>query len=96
MSTNNTWIETIINSSTEIKAAKMPFNLSEKILEKLSISDFKIIPIQPQIKWAMAAVITLLISLNTIILLQYKKTLKENKSETTSLYSKYFDYTEQF
>lgn len=96
MKSKDNWIESIINTTVEINTVKMPFDLSKKITEKINGFNAGVLIINPKIKWSMAAAIALLISLNTIIILQYKKSVSENKLETSTFQKKYFDYTEQF
>lgn len=91
--------EILINDTLEslegIKPAIFPSSLNEKIINHLFTTEVRIISIRPQVKWAIAASLALLIALNSLIVLQYNKSLKGNKTEAYNLYKNYFDYTEQ-
>ena len=96
MNTKETWIEETLASLDKVKAIDMPSSLSLRIVQELNEGKVKVISIRPQIRWAVAASLVLLIGLNSLIIIQYNKSIKQNKQEAYNLYKNYFDYTEQF
>lgn len=97
MNAKETWIEETLNSLDNTKQVEMSSSLSQKILGELNVGRVKVISIRPQIKWAVAACLTLLIGLNSLMIVQYNKSIKQTKeSSSVSFYNNYFDYTEQF
>lgn len=89
-------INETLESLNGIRPAEISSSLNERIMNRLFNTEARIITIRPQAKWAIAASLALLVTLNSLIVLQYNKTVKENRTEAYSLYKNYFDYTEQF
>ena len=96
MNEKEKWINETLESIDRIKPADVPSSLNQKIFDHLFVKEARIISIRPRVKWAIAASMALLIALNSLIVLQYNRSIKENRSEAYNLYKNYFDYTEQF
>lgn len=97
MNAKDKWIQEIETSFDKAKRVEMPASLSRKILQELNDSKAVVISIRPQIKWAVAACLILLIGLNSLMVIQYNKSIKQTKEQASvSFYKNYFDYTEQF
>lgn len=96
MKAKEKWIEETLNSLDNTKRVEISFSLAQKILQELRKSETKVVSIRPQIKWAVAASLALLIGLNSLMIIQYNKTIKQHKQESYNLSENYFDYTEQF
>lgn len=96
MNDKETWIEETFNSLDGITPVEMPPSLHQQIINRLQTSEAKVIAIRPQVKWAIAASLALLISVNSLIVIGYNRTMKQSKQEAYTFYKNYFDYTEQF
>lgn len=96
MNKKEIWIQDTLESLKEVKTPKVSSSLDEKILRRLLQDDIKVIAIRPQLTWAVAASLVLLIGINCLMLIQhYKRQTKETQSDAYTLYSNYFSYTEQ-
>lgn len=96
MNKKEIWIQNTLESLEEIQAPEVSSSLDEKILRRLFQDEIKVISIRPQLTWAVAASLILLIGINCLTLIQYNKNqIKEKQFDAYTLYSNYFSYTEQ-
>ena len=96
MNNKETWIDETLKSIEGIKAPQVSTSLDEKILKHLFQDEIRIISIRPQLTWAIAASLVLLIGLNCFTLISYSKNKQGNQqTEAYAMYTNYFSYTEQ-
>lgn len=97
MSNKDKWIEQAIDSISNIKSARVSVELNEKIIDAVFNQNLKVISIRPQITWAVAASLLILLGFNFLSILNYNKTEKIlNESNSYEISNAYFSYTEQF
>lgn len=91
------WIEQTIDSMSSIKSAEVSVDLNKKIIDAMFQQKVKVISIQPQITWSVAASLLFLLGLNFLSIVNYNKTeTKVNESNSYEISKVYFSYTEQF
>lgn len=96
MNKKEIWINETMKSIEGIKAPQAP-SLDEKILRNLFQDEIKVISVRPQLTWAIAASLVLLIGINCVTLINYNKNKQDNQqNEAYTMYTNYFSYTEQF
>jgi len=96
MNKKETWINETLKSLEGIKAPEVSSSLDEKILKHLFQDEIKVISIRPQLTWAIAASLVLLIGINCITLINYSKNKQGNQqTDAYTMYTNYFSYTEQ-
>lgn len=97
MNKKEAWIQETVKSIEGIKSPQVSSALDEKILRHLFQDEIKVIAIRPQITWAVAASLVLLIGINCLTLIQHNRNqTKDSQSDAYTLYNNYFSYTEQF
>ena|ERR1700752_1930272 len=95
MNKKEKWINETMKSIEGVKAPQIS-SLDEKILKHLFQDEIKVISIRPQLTWAIAASLVLLIGINCVTLINYSKNKQGNQqTDAYTMYTNYFSYTEQ-
>ena len=95
MNQKENWIQETLNSIDNIKRADASEELYENIAQRLQRRETKIISLQSNLVWRVAASITILIGLNVFTLLS-QHTKNENKTgESNTFATEYFSYINQ-
>ena len=95
MSEKEIRIKKTMESVDGISALNVPSNMAQRIMDRLSLNEVKVLALPPQITLAVAASIALLICINTITLVQYNKSKVNERSGAKAISAEYFSYTEQ-
>lgn len=89
MEPNNRVNETL-NSLDGIQRATLDPALEAKILARMPSAKAKIIQLHPALKWMAAACIVILVGLNIVSIVQYKRDSNYSETNSNPVYTEYF------
>jgi hypothetical protein len=93
MKTKEQWIDETLESLDGIRRAGSDPMTYEKVMHRLRAPMTRRIQVQPGLVWRVAAGLTLLIGLNALSLFYFSRSSRESETQTKTLATEYFSYT---